>query len=143
MLVAIDFSEQSQRVLDAAEGLVKAARAHLWLVHIADPDPEFVGYAAGPDTVRHQVAKKLQGEHARLQEIAGELRESGLDATALSVQGPAVDRILSEAAKLDADLIVMGSHGHGAFYRGLIGSVSEGVLHRTNLPVMIIPPERR
>jgi nucleotide-binding universal stress UspA family protein len=142
LIVAIDFSNQTQRVLNVAEQMGMSLGARIWLVHIADPDPEFVGYEAGPDVVRDQVAKKLQKNHTELQECATRLRDQGLDATALSIQGPTVDRILSEAKKLEADMIIMGSHGHGAMYRVLLGSVSEGVLHRAGVPVLIVPPDR-
>ena len=142
LLVAIDFSDQSPGVLSIAKELGKSLGARIWLVHIAEPDPEFVGYDAGPDVVRHQVAKRMQKDHKGLQEIAGEMRDLGFDVTALSIQGPTVDTILSEAKKLDIDMIVMGSHGHGAVYRVLLGSVSEGVLRRAHVPVLIVPASR-
>ncbi|MBW2274656.1 MAG: universal stress protein, partial [Deltaproteobacteria bacterium] len=47
--------------------------------------------------------------------------------------------ILAEAKRLAADMIVMGSHGHGALYRALLGSVSEGVLHKATCPLTIVP----
>ena len=50
-----------------------------------------------------------------------------------------VDKILQEAKKLDASLIVMGSHGHGALYHLLVGSVTEGVLKGTACPVLVVP----
>ena len=142
LLVPIDFSDHTPAVLRAASELGAALEAKLWLVHIADPEPDFVGYEPGPDVVRDQVAEKLRGEHTRLHELADELRDRGLDVTALAIQGPTVQSILSEAEKLGVDLIVLGSHGHGAIYRSLVGSVSEGVLHRSTCPVLIVPPER-
>jgi nucleotide-binding universal stress UspA family protein len=50
---------------------------------------------------------------------------------------------LKEAADLDIDLIVVGSHGHGAMYQLLVGSISEGVLRRSNRPVLVIPTHER
>jgi nucleotide-binding universal stress UspA family protein len=49
-------------------------------------------------------------------------------------------KILAEIHKLQADLVIMGSHGRGAIYRTLLGSTSEGVLHRSSCPVLIVPP---
>jgi nucleotide-binding universal stress UspA family protein len=71
------------------------------------------------------------------------LRESGVDATALLVHGKTVDTILTEAADLDIDLIVVGSHGRGAMYQLLVGSISEGVLHRSSKPVLVVPTHPR
>jgi len=44
-----------------------------------------------------------------------------------------------EADRLNADLIVLGSHGHGAIHRALLGSVSEHVLHHARRPLLILP----
>jgi nucleotide-binding universal stress UspA family protein len=54
-----------------------------------------------------------------------------------------VEKILAQMEKLDADLVIMGSHGHGAIYRTLLGSVSEGVLHDAACPVLIVPVKDR
>ncbi len=140
VLVPIDFSDQSNAVLEMAGQIARAFDAHLWLLHVAAPDPEFVGYAPGPDVVRQQVARELHDEHRQIQALGDDLRAQGADVTALAIQGPTVERILSEVEKLAADLIVMGSHGHGAVYRMLLGSISEGVLRGTECPVLIVPP---
>ena len=142
ILVPLDFSEISMEVIAWARRLAESLPAKLWLIHVGDPEPDFVGYAAGPDTVRSQVATKLREEHRRTQQIAEQLRRSGLDATALCPQGATVKTILHEAEKLDITLILMGSHGRGALYRSVLGSVSEGVLHKATCPVMIVPTPR-
>jgi nucleotide-binding universal stress UspA family protein len=139
ILVAVDFSPITERVVKRASELARGLDCHVWLIHAAAPDPDFVGYEAGPVGVRDQVAEELRHEHRELQAHADALRESGLEATALLVQGPTVEMILKEADRLDADLILIGSHGHGAVFRLLLGSISEGVLRRTKIPVMIIP----
>lgn len=139
ILVAVDFSPITERVVKLASELARGLDTHLWLIHAAAPDPDFVGYEAGPVGVRDQVAEELRNEHRDLQAHADALRESGLEATALLVQGPTVEMILKEADRLDADLILIGSHGHGAVFRLLLGSISEGVLRRSKIPVMIVP----
>ncbi len=67
------------------------------------------------------------------------VKERGVDTTALLVQGPTIETILKEARKLEAELIVLGSHGRGAVLRALLGSISEGVLHKTDVPLLIVP----
>ena len=139
ILVPIDFSSISESVVDVAETLAECFSAKLWLVHVASPDPDFVGYDAGPQSVRDQLADHLRDEHQRLQATAAELRETGIDVTARLVQGPTAEKILAEAEQHAADLIVMGSHGHGAVHRALMGSVSERVLRKAACPVTLIP----
>ncbi len=143
IVVPVDFSEQTPAVLALAGQLASVFDAHVWLLHVAAPEPEFVGYGPGPDCVRDQVAKGLREEHRQVQELGGELERQGLRVTALAIQGPTVEKILAEVGKLEADLVILGSHGHGALYRTLLGSVSEGVLHGSSCPVLIVPPAGR
>ena len=69
------------------------------------------------------------------------LEARGLDVTPMLVQGPTVELLLNEADKLGIDMIIMGSHGHGALYNALVGTVSEGVLHKAKCPVLIVPSD--
>ena len=139
ILAPVDFSEMTPGVLAVAESLASAFSAKLWLLHVSAPDPDFVGYEAGPQSVRDQRAQRLRDEHRELQHSADRLRAAGIEATALLIQGPTVEKILAEAERVAADWIVMASHGHGAVHRALLGSVSEGVLRQAGCPVKILP----
>jgi len=139
IVVAIDFSPVSERVLQEVVALVRAEGGHLWLLHVAAPEPDFVGYDAGPQEERDHVARDLRDAHRRLQAMAKALRERGVESTALLVQGPTAQTILDEARKLEADLIAIGSHGRGIAYRALLGSISEAVLRRSEVPLLIVP----
>ncbi len=138
ILIPLDFSETTLEVLDRASLLARSFSAKLWLIHVAPPEPDFVGYGAGPQTVRDQVASELRDEHRRTQQVAEKLRRSGLAATALCPQGATVKTILHEAEKLEVDLIVMGSRGHGKLRGLLLGSQSQKVLQHAPCPVMIV-----
>jgi len=140
IVVAVDFSDQSERVIQVARDLASAHSARVWLIHAAEPDPDFVGYEAGPQSVRDSVAREFRKEHRELQQIAEGLRADGIDATALLVQGPTIRTILDEAERLGADHIVVGSHGRGAISRVLLGSVSEGVVHKAPCTVTVVRP---
>lgn len=142
LLAAIDFSEVTDAVVDQAAALAKAFSAELTLIHVAAPDPDFVGYEAGPDTVRDTRANELRGEHRKLQEIADALRERAIPTKALLIQGPTIEKILDEATQMEAGTIVIGSHGHGALHRVLLGSVSEGVVRAASCPVHVVPAPR-
>jgi nucleotide-binding universal stress UspA family protein len=143
LLVAVDLSESTAKVVGKAEELGKGLSAKVWLLHVAEPDPDFVGLGMGPQTVRDATAKDLHGEHRQVQEIAEGLRQAGVQTTALLVQGATAETILAEASRLDVDMIVVGSHGRGAMYRLLVGSVSEAVLHKSAWPVLVVPTHER
>ncbi len=141
ILAAIDFSDVTPMVVDKAAELAKSFNCRLWLIHIAAPDPDFVGYGTGPQCERDWRAKTLRKEHRYLQDKALELDQDGVAVTPLLVQVATIKTILQEAIKLKSDMIVIGSHGHGALYKTLVGSVSEGVIRQAFCPVVVIPAQ--
>jgi nucleotide-binding universal stress UspA family protein len=139
ILVPVDFSAISKRVCDVAAEAARARNASVWLIHVAQPDPDFVGFDAGPDVVRDQVAAEFRREHQQLRDLADRMSDEGVDVTPLLIQGPTVETILEQAEHHDVELIVMATHGHGVMYQMFVGSVSEGVLRRTTRPVLLVP----
>ena len=139
ILAAIDFSPVTERVLDVLRQMAATFPAEVRLVHVAPPDPAFVGYVAGPAVVRDQVATELHASHQQLQELAEQLRAAGVNTTALQLQGATVATILAESERLPAELIVLGSHGRSAVYDLLVGSVTDGVVRAAKVPVLLVP----
>ena len=134
ILVAVDFSPITDKVFNFILDLSKKIEFTVWIVH-------FVGYEVGPQTERDFIAKKYHEKHKNLQNKAKEFKDLGLKVTALLLQGPTVETILEEADRMDADLIVAGSHGHGMMYDLFVGSVSRELLKKSRRPVVIIPVE--
>jgi nucleotide-binding universal stress UspA family protein len=153
LLVVVDLSEATEKIVKKAEEIAKVLSAKVWLLHVAEPQSDFVGLDVDPQVglnadlqsvrVRDALAKGFHSEHFQIQKIADRLRKAGLETTALLMQGATVETILKEASKLDVDMIVVGSHGRGAMYQFLVGSVSEGVLHRSECPILVIPTHER
>jgi nucleotide-binding universal stress UspA family protein len=139
ILVAIDLSESSEIIIGQMKELAKALSAKIWLLHVAEPNPDFVGHEVDTEVMRDVIAKRFQKEHRLLQQFGQELRSAGLDCTALLVQGSITETILNEAAKLSADMVILGSQGKGAIGRFLLGSTSEGILHKSPVPVLVVP----
>lgn len=138
ILAAIDFSEATPRLMEQAEKLALGLGAHLWLVHVEPPDPEFVGYDAGPQSVRNGVAREIHRDHQTLQDLADNCRAVGVETTALLLQGPSADAITGKAEELGVDFIIMGSHGRTGLRKLLMGSVSEQVMREAHCPVMVV-----
>lgn len=139
ILVPVDFSTMTARVVNEATRMAKLTGASLTLIHIAPPNPDFVGYEPGPATVRNAVAHQFREEHRHLQALEKGVAELGLRVNALLIQGYAVEKILSEAERLQSDLIVMGSHGHGLLRHLVVGSITDGVLRKAKCPLFIVP----
>ena len=139
ILAAVDMSDDCTEVIDTARSFASAFNVALHLLHAADPDPEFVGMKAGPQSVRDSHAEELKGQHHLLMEMTESLRKNGIEAHAHFVKGPTASTIIDESEKLNAGLIVMGSHRRGAIARAVLGSVSEPVLRKSQCPVVIVP----
>ena len=142
ILAAVDFSDLTDRVVAQSADLAQTFGARVTLLHVAAPNPEFIGLKVGPQTVRDARAKELHAEHDDLHARAEGLCQRGLDATALLIEGATVDTILEEVERLECDTIVIGTHGHGALYQAIFGSVRDGVVHQATCPVVVVPRER-
>jgi nucleotide-binding universal stress UspA family protein len=138
LLVALDFSSVADDQLEIV-GRLAAPDREIFLLHVAEPDPDFVGFEAGPEEVRDQVAREFHQEHEQIQSLAGRLRDKGHRVTALLVQGPTIETILNEAEKVGAEVIVVGSHGRGKLFDLVVGSVSAGVIRKSPVPVLVVP----
>ncbi len=139
ILVPVDFSDASPRVVETARQLASAFRSRIVLLNVAEPEPDFVGFEPGPITVRQSVARDFKVEHQHLEEMKKLAAQDGAEVQALHIQGPSVEKILHEAGEQQASWIVMGSHGHGALYELLVGSVTHGVMKGAKCPVVIVP----
>lgn len=142
IVAALDFSDVTDTLIKTARDMAKAHGASLYLLHVEPPNPDFVGYEPGPDHVRDNVAREAIRHFKEENTLRDELRAAGLDAHSLVIQGPTVEKILAESAQLSADMIIVGSHGHGAVYHVVMGSVGQGVVSRAQCPVLVVPSPR-
>lgn len=150
ILVAIDFSDITQKVLDQAKMLASAMSAKVCLIHVAEPHPDHIAYdydpaamyAIDPAEIRNNIAQRFHHEHKTLQKYADDLRHDGIDCKALMVQGGVVEMLLKEQEKLSSDFIVVGSHGKGIISQLLLGSSSESLVKKTAVPVYLVPADR-
>ena len=142
LLAAVDFSDVTDRVVATAEQLARAFGAKIWLLHVV---PEVTPVANVGDVPFQWPAMDAESpeefpvQERQMQTLLFGLKDRGLNAESLLLRGAAVIEILSIAERYEIDLIIMGSHGHGALYELMVGTVSEGVLHRTPCPTLIVP----
>ena len=150
ILVALDFSDASHKVLAQGRLLGEAFAAKLLLLHAieAPPDPALMAYEPellfggiepDPSVMRETLAGRFRHEHEQLLQHSRQLRDAGTDCNALLVPGKSDQVILNMADKHQADMIVLGSHGRGVAAQLLLGSTSRGVLHKTRVPVHVVP----
>jgi nucleotide-binding universal stress UspA family protein len=158
VLVPIDFSDATPRVLDQAKQVANAFGAEIHLVHVkelipAAPPATFgYGVAGTPElmpmpntpipTITPVPSAVDERQKSKLIEWQKEMQRGGMKVVLHEPTGDVVEEILRQTNALHPDLIVMGRHGHGAMYNLLVGSVTEGVLKRSGCPVLLVPSAR-
>ena len=139
LLAAVDLSRASGYVIEAVHRVAMATDAEVFLLHVIIPLPTISDMEFHPVIDQQELSESYLDEQEQLAGLVKQLVDVGVNATALIRQGDPVKSILSEARRLDAELIVVGSHGHGLLFDALVGSVSGGILRQTTLPVLIVP----
>jgi nucleotide-binding universal stress UspA family protein len=142
ILVPVDFSDVSMKVVKAAVHLAKPFHSKIILMHVSEPGPALMGIGGAPDVLpvpqtHEPVASPDNTERfGRFQEMISSI---GLVSTTVELEGISVDLILSQAENSRVDLIVLGSHSRGPLSHLFLGSVADGVLQRARCPVLIVP----
>lgn len=139
ILVAINFDNIGQAVIQKASQMAEKFNSKLWLVHVASEFATLTGNKAASQTIRDSRAKILREEHQQIQAYAKTLQDKGIDADALLIKGDAVDEIIAKAESIKADMLVLGAEEYGKIFQLLFKNVWEDVIKASNIPVLIVP----
>ena len=140
ILVPLDFSANSTRALDYARGLAEKFDAALHLVHVCEV-PSMMTASMDAYAIAYTDWSQRLGEEAEaeLNRIKAGLR---VRATTEVLFGNPAKAIVEDAETNNADLIVMGTHGHGAVMHVLMGNVAERVVRMAPCPVLTVREPR-
>jgi nucleotide-binding universal stress UspA family protein len=141
ILVPVDFSDVTLKVVKAAIQLAKPFQSRITLMHVTEITPQILGIGPAPEavptpTLEESTESGVTEKLARLEELVTAV---GLDSNSVELQGAPVESILNQAEKSRVDLIVLGSHSRGPLYHLFVGGVTEGVLKRARCPVLVVP----
>jgi nucleotide-binding universal stress UspA family protein len=142
ILAPIDFSKVSEPVVKEAVALARSLDGRVVLLTVVQP-PVVMTESAGMLDIAKLIDADEQNARRQLGEIAGRIKTDFINVTSLQTTGSPVTHIIEQADKCGADYIVMGSHGHTAFYDLLVGNTTHGVLMRAKCPVVIVPATKQ
>ncbi len=126
ILCPVDFDGQAASALELAARIARTMGAAVCVVHVVSADA--------------QAERGWQkGEAVQLEKIADE-KLSGLAHDFIVRSGAVAFEVLNAAADLDADLIVMPTHGRAGLKRLVLGSVAEQVIRKSPVPVLTLVP---
>jgi nucleotide-binding universal stress UspA family protein len=135
VLAPVDFSPTSSRVLELA-GRVVATQGEVVLLHVVDWVPTVVegAFVSVPNpretkSFREDCLQKLEEQRRA---------HPDLNIRVEVVEGQAATEIVDFAQRMNADLVVIGTHSRGALGHLLLGSVAEKVLRRAPCPVLTV-----
>jgi nucleotide-binding universal stress UspA family protein len=136
ILVPVALADTSRHVVLQAAWLARRLRAEIILLHVVTP----LSYPAGLLEGGHEITARdlhahiVQRAHKDLDQALGPELD-GVAVTRVLQRGDPAHEIVKMARDRNVDLIMMSTHGYGAFYRFLLGSVTAKVLHEIQCPV--------
>jgi len=126
VLVASDYSDFAARAIRYGYGLLASSGGHLTLLHVMTEPSS---------------SETLQQSTHRLAALVPAHPPAGVETEVEAIwHADAADGIVEVAARIAADCIVIASHGRSGLGRALLGSVAEGVVRRSHVPVLIVRP---
>jgi len=141
ILIALDATDEAEEVLQAATSIDPRGPVEYQVVTVIPP---LIGGVSAMDGASFAASWPLRDmEEAITQETTRNIRERaaafGIDPDKVSIRiGRPASEIRTQAEKIDADLVVIGSHGRHGLPRLLLGSTASGVLHGAPCNVLTV-----
>ena len=142
IVAAVDFSNATLGVLEMAGSLAKAFGAQLHLLHVIEQEPTYTAYGFTPDEypVLHEFQEEAKRRAARKLEDLLTTTAGNLPGTSVHlIEDSPLHGIVNYVKQNNADLVVLGSHGHGVVVSLLLGSVAEGMVRKSVVPTLVVP----
>ena len=136
VVIATDGSESAEQAVVAGARVASALGTKVVLVYVRPS----IG-ALGEPYYQEKLTEQMAHARDALDRARRILDEQGVDVDEEVLEGEAPEQIVELAKTRDAQVIVVGSRGLGAVKGALLGSVSSGVIHRADRPVLVVPKQ--
>jgi nucleotide-binding universal stress UspA family protein len=142
ILVPVDFSEVAPILAKWAKGFAKQLNAKIILTYILEDLSTYEGIFVDLKTLTELENTLYEGAKKSMEDFLKEHFSDFPDVEPVLEKGDVVETILRVAQEKGADFIVIGTHGRKGLDRILFGSVAEGVVKNSPIPVVTINPYR-
>ena len=140
IVALVDFTDVTFKVLKQVHKIAKPCGSHVILLHVVPMEPSVIGFGlASPTVLKSPSAESCEADSAKLKELQDSLTGLGLNCTTKQLTSADIQQVLAECAAVSADMLVVGSHSHGALYHFLVSSVTDEILRNARLPVLVVP----
>ncbi|MEX0788048.1 MAG: universal stress protein [Anaerolineales bacterium] len=144
ILLALDGSRFAERALEPTLQVALRFESRVTLVRVVATTPQPVVMASGLNLAQRDPQDRaaeieMTESEAYLNSIRGQWSGLGIPVHAEATRGDPAEMIVDTASAVDADLIVMTTHGRSGLSRLFNGSVAEGVLRSSPIPILLIP----
>lgn len=137
ILVPTDFTETSEHALDWALSLAERLGASVTVMH--SYEIPIAGFPDGAMIATPEIATRIaDASQQALAKTVERRREKGIPLDSILREGVAWEEINAVADSIDADLVVIGTHGRRGLARALLGSVAENVVRTARRPIVTI-----
>jgi len=138
ILVPVDFSENSQKILLEAQLLAEKLRASVSVVFVVQSLDDYSGFFVPHMPLAQFEGELLDGAKIKMKSFLAENVTGECESVVLA--GDVAEEVLAYAKSNEADMIVMGTHGYKGLEKVLFGSVAEQVVKNAHCPVLTINP---
>ena len=142
ILVPVDFSENSQKILRTAVDFAAKFKAEVVIVFVVQSFDDYSGFFVPHMPIIQLEEEMVKSAKEKMKSFAAETLNGSVSHSTAILSGDVVEEINSFAAKEKADLIVMGTHGYKGLDKILFGSVAEKIVKTAPCPVLTINPYR-
>lgn len=140
IMVPIDFSENSPKVLQSAVEVAEKFEAALSVVFVVQSFEDYSGFFVPHMPISQFEQEMVESAEEKMENFLAENLKSDVPYNSAVLQGDVAERITEYAEKNDISMIVMGTHGYKGLEKVLFGSIAEKVVKTSPCPVLTVNP---
>jgi nucleotide-binding universal stress UspA family protein len=140
ILVPVDFSENSQKILQSASYLAKKCEAVLTIVFVVQSIEDYSGFFVPHIPISQFEEEMVEGANNKMKAFLADNLDASVSSSSKVLIGDVAEEIIKFAEAEKFDMVIMGTHGYKGLEKVLFGSVAEKVVKRSPCPVLTINP---